>query len=254
MIGSARLWRDRALLLGALLLLWQLAGTYVSDRWISTPWAILGRLADWTGRDLFMHLRVTLTEIMAGLAIGVPLGIFVGVTLGRLANVASVLRPYVVVMNSLPIVALAPLLIMWFGIGMLPKIVLVAFVSFLLLFFNTFSGARAVEEERIDTLALMGASPREQFTKVVLPDCTAWIFAGMKNALPYALIAAVIGEMMVSRAGLGHLVSRAGQQFDMTGIYAGLFVLMILGSVLNEAVALLERRLLRWRGTEETGA
>ena len=237
----------------ALLVFWQLAGTYISDRWISTPVAIFGRLADWTGRDLFMHLGVTLTEIAAGLAIGVPLGIFVGVMLGRLRNVAAVLHPFVVVMNSLPIVALAPLLIMWFGIGLMPKIVLVAFVSFLLLFFNTFAGARAVDEEQIDALALMGASGPERFLKVVLPGCTAWIFAGLKNALPYALIGAVIGEMMVSRAGLGHLVSRAGQQFDMTGIYAGLFVLMVLGSVLNEAVSLAERFLLRWRG-EGAGA
>jgi NitT/TauT family transport system permease protein len=133
---------------------------------------------------------------------------------------------------------------------MLPKIVLVAFVSFLLLFFNTFTGARAVDEEQLDALSLMGASAPERFFKVVLPGCTAWIMAGLKNALPYSLIAAVIGEMMVSRAGLGHLVSRAGQQFDMTGIYAGLFVLMILGAFLNEAVSRTERRLLRWRRAE----
>src|SRR5690606_15264107 len=158
------------------------------------------------------------------------------------------LRPFVVVMNSLPIVALAPLLIMWFGIGLMPKVVLVAFVSFLLLFFNTFAGARAVDEEQLDALTLMGATGPERFFKVVLPGCTAWIFAGLRNALPYALIGAVIGEMMVSRAGLGHLVSRDGQQFDMTGIYAGLFVLMILGGVLNEAVSMAERHLLRWRG------
>jgi NitT/TauT family transport system permease protein len=248
MTEGARLWRDRALLLGALLVLWQLGGTYVSDRWVSSPVAILARLVDWTGRDLFMHLRVTMTEIVAGLAIGLPMGILAGVSLGRLRNVAAVLRPFVVVLNSMPIVAMAPLLIMWFGIGMLPKIVLVAFVSFLLLFFNTFAGARAVDEEQLDALTLMGASGMERFRKVVLPACTAWIFAGLKNALPYALIAAVIGEMMVSRAGLGHLVARAGQQFDMTGIYAGLFVLMIVGSILNEAISLAERHLLRWRG------
>lgn len=248
MTEGARLWAGRAVLLAALLAIWQLGGTFVSERWISTPTAIVGRLADWLARDLFLHLGVTLTEIAAGLAIGVPLGILTGVTLGRLRNVSAVLRPFVVVMNSLPIVALAPLLIMWFGIGMLPKIVLVAFVSFLLLFFNTFAGARAVDAEQLDALTLMGASGMERFRKVVLPGCTAWIMAGLKNAVPYALIAAVIGEMMVSRAGLGHLVSRAGQQFDMTGIYAGLFVLMILGSVLNEAISLAERHLLRWRG------
>lgn len=254
MSERARLWRDRVLLLGALLIVWQTAGMLISDRWISTPVAVAGRLADWAGRDLLMHLRVTLTEIVAGLAIGVPLGILVGLILGRMRNVAAILKPFVVVLNSLPIVALAPLLIMWFGIGLLPKIVLVAFVSFLLLFFNTFSGVRAVDEEQVDALTLMGASPMEEFRKVVLPGCTVWIFAGLKNAVPYALIGAVIGEMMVSRAGLGHLVSRAGQQFDMTGIYAGLFILMILGSVLNEAISMVERHVLRWRPRDRSGA
>lgn len=254
MTETARLWQGRAILLMALLLLWQLAGTFISERWISTPIAIFGRLADWAGRDLMMDLGVTLTEIAVGLLIGVPLGILVGVILGRMRNLATILKPFVVILNSLPIVALAPLLIMWFGIGILPKIVLVAFVSFLLLFFNTFSGVRAVDEDQVDALTLMGAKPLEIFRKVVLPGCTVWIMAGIRNAVPYALIGAIIGEMMVSRAGLGHLVSRAGQQLDMTGIYAGLFLLMILGSVLNETIGAVERHLLRWRPRQSRGA
>ena len=138
-----------------------------------------------------------------GLAIGAPGGILLGLWLGRSPRVASLLYPFVVVLNSVPVVALAPLLIMWFGLGMEPKVALVALVSFLLLFFNTFAGAQAVDRDLIESLALMGANRREQFRMAIAPACLTWIFAGLKNALPYALIAATIGEMMVARAGLG---------------------------------------------------
>lgn len=240
-------------LLFALLLLamWEAAALIFSDRWISRPSAIAARLLEWMMGDLARHLSVTLIEILAGLAIGLPLGIALGIVLGRSHRIAVVFRPFVVTLNSLPIVALAPLLIMWFGLGMTPKIVLVAFVSFLLLFFNTFSGARAVDEEQVDTLTLMGATGLERFVKVVLPSCVAWIMAGVKNALPYALIGAVIGEMMLSREGLGHLITRSAQQFDMTGLYTTLFVLMVLGAAFNVAASMIEARLLRWRPDQE---
>jgi len=242
-----RLWLNRSMLAVALLALWEAGGRFGPERWISRPSAIVARIGDWLADDLMMHLGVTMTEIVVGLGIGLPLGIVLGLLLGRSPRAARVFRPFIVTLNSLPIVALAPLLIMWFGLGLMPKIVLVAFVSFLLLFFNTFSGARAVDEEQIDTLTLMGATGMEKFIKVVLPSCTSWIMAGIKNALPYALIGAVIGEMMLSRAGLGHLITRSAGQFDMTGLYAALFVLMLLGALFNEFANRIEKWLLRWR-------
>jgi NitT/TauT family transport system permease protein len=250
---SSRLWVQRAVLLAAILASWEACARLISDRWISSPAAIAERLAQWMAGDLWYHMMITGTEIGAGLAIGIPLGVLTGMLLGRSQRMAAVFRPFIVLMNSLPIVALTPLLIMWFGLGMQPKIVLVAFVSFLLMFFNSFSGARAVDDELMDTLALMGANARERFVKVVVPSCLTWTIAGLKNALPYALIAAVIGEMMLSRNGLGHLITRSAQQFDMTGIYTALFVLMVVGAMINEATTLVENRLLRWRHLETRG-
>jgi NitT/TauT family transport system permease protein len=144
-------------------------------------------------------------------------------------------------------VALAPLLIMWFGLGLMPKIALVTLVSFLLLFFNTFAGARAVDKDWIALLQVMGATPRELFQKVAAPACMTWIMSGLKNALPYALIAATIGEIMLAREGLGFLITEAAGQFDMTGVYTALFVMMVLGAVINELAARVEGWLLRWR-------
>ncbi len=253
MSDTAKLWLQRGILLAALLAFWEAFARLVTDRWTSSPAAIAGRLGQWMAGDLWYHVMITCTEIVAGLAIGIPLGVLAGMVLGRSIRLAAVFRPFIVLLNSLPIVALTPLLIMWFGLGMQPKIVLVAFVSFLLMFFNSFSGARSVDEELLDSLTLMGATARERFVKVVVPSCLTWTIAGLRNALPYALIAAVIGEMMLSRSGLGHLITRSAQQFDMTGIYTALFVLMVFGGLINEATTLMENRLLRWRHLETRG-
>jgi len=126
--------------------------------------------------------------------------------------------------------------------------VLIALSSFFLIFFNTFAGAQAVDGDLIATLDIMGATPRERFVKVIAPACASWIMSGLRTALPFALIGATIGEMMVSRAGLGRLVSSSADQFDMAGLYAALVILMAVGAVLNDLALRLESRLLRWRG------
>jgi NitT/TauT family transport system permease protein len=245
-------WLLRALLGLALVTAWEAAGAFSGATWTSKPSLIAARLVQWGERDLAWHIAITLQEIVAGLAIGVPLGIVLGVLLGRAPMVAKISRPLILILNSIPVVALAPLLIMWFGLGLQPKIVLVALASFLLLFFSTFAGAQAVDRDMIETLELMGASARERFQKAVLPGCTTWIMGGLRNALPYALIGATVGEMMLARGGLGFLITNAAGQFDMTGIYAALFVLMILGIIVNEVANRLENWLLRWRPATAT--
>jgi NitT/TauT family transport system permease protein len=240
-------WLPRIALGLVLLGLWELAGYSPEGEWTSRPSLIAARLYTLVTTDLYVHLATTLSEIAIGLCIGVPAGVLMGLWLGRAKLAAALLRPVVVGFNSVPIVALTPLLIMWFGLGMQPKIALVTLVSFFLLFFNTYSGVLAIDHDWIDTLTLMGATPREQFQKAILPGCQTWIMSGLKSALPYSLIAAVVGEMLLSRDGVGHLVQAAAAQFDMTGIYTALFVLMILGMTVNEIAARSEAWLLRWR-------
>jgi sulfonate transport system permease protein len=134
---------------------------------------------------------------------------------------------------------------------MLPKIILVSIVVFFLMFFNTFSGVETIDNDLVISLQLMGASPHEVFAKAVLPASMAWIIAGIKIALPFALIASVTGEMLAARAGLGYVLNQAAQQFDMTAIYAVLAILMAVGIIVTEVAARLEGWLLRWRNTNE---
>ncbi|MGA8197562.1 MAG: ABC transporter permease [Acetobacteraceae bacterium] len=236
---------------GVLLLAgWETIGRLYGSEWTSRPSLIAVRLASWLHGSLYIHVATTLTEVVTGLMVGAAFGVVAGLLLGRAPLAAGILRPIVVAFYSVPLIALAPLFIMFFGLDMLPKIVLVTIVVFFLLFFNTFAGAASVDNDLIAQIELMGSTPREAFQKVIAPACMVWIIGGMKIALPYALVAATTGEMLAARRGLGFLLSDAASQFDMTSLYAALFILMLLGLAVSEMAAWGERHLLRWRHAE----
>jgi len=226
---------------------WEIAGDVTGSTWISRPSLIGARLLTWARGDLYIQVATTVTEVVVGLLIGTVCGILAGLWFGRSPLLAGVMRPIIVAFYSVPLIALTPLFIMFFGLDMLPKIVLVTIVVFFLLFFNTFAGAQEVDADLIAALDLMGGTTRERFQKVIAPACVAWIIGGIKVALPYALVAATTGEILAARRGLGFLLSDAASQFDMTGLYAALVVLMLLGLAVAGAASGLERRLLRWR-------
>jgi NitT/TauT family transport system permease protein len=237
----------RAILLIALLVLWEIWGRQTGSEWISQPSRIAERL--WTGMqgNLPYHLGITLIEMTSGFLIGGSAGILSGLLLGRATNVAKILRPFIMAGYSLPLSTLAPLLILWFGIDTTPKIVLVSVVVYFLMLFTTMAGAQAIDEDLVISLKQMGAQPREIFRKVIAPASLAWIISGTKIALPYALVSVTVAEMLAGRGGLGSLITEASTQFDMTGIYTILVILMALGVALAAAAERLDTRLLRWR-------
>ena len=243
----------RAVLIGqiavgvALLGAWEIAGRQFGHDWTSLPSLIAVRLGAWLVGDLWLHALTTAAEMLVGLALGGSAGVVAGLVLGRSPTVATVLRPIIVALYSVPLITMAPLLILWFGLDLEPKIVLVTIVVFFLVFFNTFAGVAAIDGDLIASFQLLGGNRREEFQKVVAPASMVWILSGVKIALPYALVAAVTAEMLAAREGLGSLLARAAAQFDMTGVYTVLFILMVLGMLAAEGGLRLERLLLRWR-------
>ncbi len=234
---------------------WQFAsGRLIKPFWISSPSEIGQQLATWiaTG-ELWVNVEVTLTETVLGFAFGAVAGIVVGLALGLNRRLAAVLDPFIVAFYSLPKIALAPLFILWFGVGLTSKVVLATFVVFFLVFYNTYAGTLAVEQELVDVLRLMGGSRWQIVRKVILPSALIWIFTGMKSSVPYALIGAVVGEMMASNKGLGYLIQAAAGQYDTGGVFAALFVLMIIATGLHELLKQSERRMLRWRQEGHSG-
>ena len=148
-----------------LLVGWEAVGRISGGEWTSRPTLIAAKLAVWLQGSIYPHVATTLTEVVTGLVAGSLLGALAGLLLGRSPIAAGILRPIVVAFYSIPLVALAPLFIMFFGLDMLPKIVLVTIVVFFLLFFNTFAGASSVDRDLIAQVELMGSTHREMFPK-----------------------------------------------------------------------------------------
>jgi len=230
---------------------WEGAGRTFGSTWTSLPSLISLRLLEWGNGDLARHILVTVQEIGAGLLIGGVGGVTIGLLLGRARVLGPLFRPIVFGLYSIPVVALAPLLILWFGLELTPKIVLVAISAFFLLFFNTFSGVQTVDADLVASMRLMGANRGEEFRRVIVPGAMPWIVSGFKIAVPYAFAAAVTGELLAAREGLGSLLSRAAAQFDMTGLYAALLVLMAMGIAASALMLVVERHLLKWRPKSE---
>lgn len=237
-------------LLVALVLVWEGAtrGGLIAPFWVSSPSLVVTDiLRSFTGPDVYVHIGVTLYEAFLGFVTGAAVGILGGFALARWEGLAHVLDPYVTALNSLPRVALAPLFILWFGIGLTSKVVLAFSLVVFILLVNTHAGARNVDQDLVIITRLLGATRRQLTMKVILPASIPWIFAGLRLGLAYALIGAVVGEVIVAQAGLGFLIASAAGVFNTTGVFSALIILMLIAMLLSEVMKAAERKLLRWR-------
>jgi NitT/TauT family transport system permease protein len=196
---------------------------------------------------LFMHVKITFIEMILGALIGTTAAIFTGFLLSASLIMAEALMPFISALYGIPRIALAPLFIMWFGIDVESKIALVSVVVFFLVFFNAFVGAREVDKAHMDSARIMGASQWQIFRLVVLPHSAGWIFVGLKFALPRALIAAVVAEIVSSNRGLGYLLENSGANFDVSGIFVAVLVMALVGVAINALVNRMELWTSRYR-------
>lgn len=248
-MGTARMVACQLGLGAALLLAWQGAsGTLVDDYFISNPVSVGKRLSTWVlDGSIFIHVWATLYATLMGFIIGTVIGLALGIWLGVSPFMSRLLNPYLWALNALPKVALAPLLVLWFGIGINSKIALAAVLVLFLVFLNTYSGVREVDRDLIDCARLMRATRAQVIAKIVIPSAASWVLAGLKISVPYALIGAVLGEMIAANRGLGYLVQFSGAQFDTAGVFAVMIVIAFLAVALNFALELVQQRMGRWR-------
>jgi NitT/TauT family transport system permease protein len=233
----------------AILLIWQGAsGRLVDSFFISSPIDVGRRLIGWTlDGSIFRHIAATVHATCMGFIIGAVGGFVLGVWLGVAPFASRLLNPYLNALNALPKVALAPLFVLWFGLGIESKIALAAVLVLFLVFLNTLAGVREVDQDLIDGARLMRATRAQIITKVIIPSALSWVFAGLKISVPYALIGAVLGEMIAANRGLGYLVQFSGSQFDAAGVFAVLIVIAVLAVGLNFLVEMVQDRIERWR-------
>jgi len=162
-------------------------------------------------------------------------------------QVAKVLDPFLLALYSIPRIALAPMLIVWFGIGYSSKIFLGATLVFFITFFNTLSGIRSVDKALCDIARVMKATEWQVFRKVMLPSASSWILTSVKISLPFALVGVILGEFLVSSQGLGYRLNRYSTSYNITGALAIVFLMMAIMLVLTAITNAIEARVLRWR-------
>ena len=232
----------------------RLPGLYWLDPFfISRPSAIAARFAYLAGSQVRLSIwQMALSTVQStlwGFAVGVATGFAAGLVLGRHQRLARVFEPYIVAFNSLPRIALVPLITMVFGFGLLAKVVLAWTIVFFIVFFNTYQGARSVDADLIHSARFLGAGERQIMRTVIVPSALAWTFASLTPSISFALIGVVVGEFLggESGGGLGYLIIQSLGTLNAADMMVALLALGVIGSVLALGIKQLERRLLRWR-------
>ena len=244
-------WRtvaDRLLVLIVLVAAWQAGSAAVGIYWLSSPWATTTRfIAMIASGELINQASYTIGEAVGGTLIGGIPAVLLPFLLRRHPIIVAILDPFMVGGYGTPKLALAPLFILWFGIGTESKIALVASVVFFIVYFSTLAGVRRLDAKLVQMAQIAGASERQVARHIVLPGAVPSIFAGFRIAVPYAIGAAVIAELISSNRGLGYLVQTGAMNFDTTSVFAAIVAatLLVLGA--NWLMNALEALLLRWR-------
>jgi NitT/TauT family transport system permease protein len=239
---------DRLLVLVILLAIWQGLSLAFGTYWIGSPWGVATRLASGVlNGEILRHASYTLFEAAAGFLIGALPAAALPFALRRLPIVTAILDPFMVGGYGAPKLALAPLFILWFGIGIESKIALVAITVFFIVYFSALAGIRTLDPKLVQMAQVMGANERDVARHIVFPGAVPYIFTGFRIAMPYSIGGAVIAELISANRGLGYLIQLSANNFDTTGIFVALVATTCIVFLGNGSVNAVERRLLRWR-------
>jgi NitT/TauT family transport system permease protein len=243
----------RAGIIGGFLLLWQIAsGRWVEPFLISSPSRIfLSMLTGFQTGDLWQQSWVTLQEILIGFPLGVVVGIALGYSFGRSRLLADIFEPIIMALNGIPRTALAPLFIVWLGIGIWSKVGVVFLLTFFLNFFNTYTGMRQMDKEYIDLARLMRVRGLKLTFRVILPAISPYVFAGIRTSIPFSVIGAIVGEFIAATEGIGYFIRLSAGIFRTADVFVGIIVLMFIVIIMDKIAGAVEKRVLRWQAQTE---
>jgi sulfonate transport system permease protein len=200
-----------------------------------------------TENNLWIATAITLKNTSFGFITGVTSGFAAGLVLGRSDRLSAIFQPFITAVNSIPRIALAPIIVLAFGIGDTSKVVTSWIVVVFLVFFNTFEGARSIDEGFVNAARLLGASEWQITRTVVIPSTMAWVFASLSPAISFALIGVIVGEFIGAEKGIGRLIIESEARGEASGMMVAVTILMIVGVVLSAAIRRLQAYLLRWQ-------
>jgi NitT/TauT family transport system permease protein len=235
--------------LGAIVAIWWaiVELRLVTPLFMPTPLETFREFVDMLGTQLLSQVWITLSEALRGFALGTAVGILLGLVIGVMPRVNEVVAPFISVFNATPRIALAPLFVLWFGLGSASHVVLVFTIVLPTVLINTIAGARSVEKEYVVVARLLGAGRREIVRKIVIPTTVPWVITAMRLSWSHALTAAVVAEMFLGQSGLGFVISTGSGTFGVAQIFAAVALCVSMAFLGDNALRFGERRLLRWR-------
>ncbi|WP_433917646.1 ABC transporter permease [Streptomyces canus] len=204
--------------------------------------------------SFYANIWTTIQEALAGFALGAVTGVVFGVALGQSRFLADVLGPYIKMVNAIPRIVLGSIFIVAFGIGVLPKILLAAVLVFFIVFFNAFQGVREVDRNILANTKVLGASQLQIIRHVTVPSALTWIIASLHSAFGFAIVGALVGEVLGAQSGLGLVIKTAQNNFDPNGVFATMLVISVIVLGAEWLIGKLEHRLLSWRPPAPTEA
>jgi NitT/TauT family transport system permease protein len=240
----------QAVLLVAFLLAWErlVAGRMLDPFFFSQPSRIAIQLWEWfASGSVYRHIGITLLETMLGFVLGTLLGLVIGFALARSELLGDIFEPFLALLNGMPRVVLAPLVILWLGLGIASKVALSVLVVFLIVFYAVYTGIREVDQNLVANARILGANGGQLTRHVLIPSALTWIFSSLRVSVGFALVGAVVAEYLGSNVGVGFLIANAQSFFQSTGVYAGLVVLMLMVGAINLVLRVVERRYSAWK-------
>jgi NitT/TauT family transport system permease protein len=212
------------------------------------PLKVFEVIVEWfVSGSIYKHLGITLFETVMAFMIGTGAGMGMGLWLALSPTAAAILDPYVKALNSMPRVILAPIFAVWFGLGVWSKVALGVTLVFFIVFFNVYQGVREVSPTLLANARMLGAERIDLLRYVYLPSAMSWVFSSLHTSVGLAFVGAVVGEYLGSAAGVGYLILQAEGTFDINTVFAGIVVLTVFALVLDAAVSLIEKRLMKWQ-------
>ncbi|HEV7207114.1 MAG TPA: ABC transporter permease [Mycobacteriales bacterium] len=197
--------------------------------------------------SLWLNLWITIKEALYGFLLGTGTGIVLGLLLGQNRFLAAVIGPYIKIANSVPRIILGSIFVVAFGLGTFPKVLLATVLVFFIVFFNAFQGVREVDQNLVANVRVLGASPWQVARHVTIPSALTWIIASLHTAFGFAIIGALVAEVLGAQHGIGLVIVQAQGQFDMDTVFACMLIMAVVTLVAEYFLTLLETRVLAWR-------
>lgn len=231
-----------------MLLLWEVAARVIDKLFLlPSPLGIILKLWELKSYLLLKHLPVTLNVILLGLVISIVFGVGLAFAMNRSSILEKTFYPILITSQTIPIIALAPIFVLWFGYSIWSKVIVTTLITFFPITVSTFDRLRSSDKDLKELMLTMGATKRDVFLKLDIPSALPQFFSGLKVAVPLSVIGAAIGEWLGAQAGLGYFSRRMMTQFDGAGVFAPIVLLSLLGIVLFLLIVWLEKKVLYWR-------